>query len=98
MHFCFPLNVDPDILLVNPARAEDKAYSEERVVRLADLNLNDSDGIETLYRRIEHAANTVCGWAGPVAPDRRHIGGLPVWRVLRPDWRLAAFRRKKDVA
>jgi len=57
------------ILLVDTAQAEDKAYSEQRVVRVADLNLNDSDGVEALYRRIQLAANAVCAWPGPVAPE-----------------------------
>ena len=57
------------ILLVHPAQAEDKAYTEQRVVRVSDLNLNDSNGVEALYQRIQVAANAVCGWAGPVAPD-----------------------------
>jgi UrcA family protein len=57
------------ILLVNTAQAEDKVYSEQRLVRIADLNLNDSDGVEALYQRIQGAANAVCGWPGPVAPE-----------------------------
>jgi UrcA family protein len=61
------------ILLVNTAQAEDKTYSEQRVVRVADLNLNDSQGVEALYQRIQGAANAVCGWAGPVAPEWWHM-------------------------
>jgi UrcA family protein len=57
------------ILLVNTAQAEDKAYTAQQVVRVADLNLNDSDGVEALYRRIQGAAKVVCGWPGPVAPE-----------------------------
>jgi UrcA family protein len=57
------------ILLVNTAQAEDKAYFQQREVRFADLNLNDSDGVEALYKRIQNAANAVCGWSGPVAPE-----------------------------
>jgi UrcA family protein len=61
------------MLLVDTAQAEDKTYSEQRVVRIADLNLNDSDGVEALYRRIQGAANVVCGWPGPVAPEWWHL-------------------------
>jgi UrcA family protein len=56
-------------LLVDTAQAEDRVYSEQRVVRIADLNLNDNAGVETLYQRIQAAANAVCGWPGPVAPE-----------------------------
>src|SRR3981081_1868555 len=61
------------ILLVNTAQAEDKTYAEQRVVRIADLNLTDSEGVEALYQRIQGAANKVCGWAGPVAPEWWHM-------------------------
>lgn len=57
------------IVLAHPAQAENKADTAERLVRVSDLNLNDSDGVEVLYQRIRVAANAVCGWAGPVAPD-----------------------------
>lgn len=57
------------MLLVDSAQAQDRVYSEQRLVRFADLNLNDSDGVEALYRRIQGAAKAVCGWPGPVAPE-----------------------------
>jgi UrcA family protein len=57
------------MLLVDSAQAQDKVYSAQRLVRFADLNLNDRDGVEALYRRIQGAAKVVCGWPGPVAPE-----------------------------
>ena len=57
------------ILLVDTAQAEDKVYSQQRVVNFADLNLNNSDGVEALYQRIQDAAKRVCGWNGPVVPE-----------------------------
>jgi UrcA family protein len=58
------------ILVLNTAQAEDQAgVLRQQVVRLADLDLNKNDDVATLYKRIQIAANKVCGWMGPVAPD-----------------------------
>jgi UrcA family protein len=47
------------------ARAGDAGYDvPQQVVRFADLNLNSMEGASTLYRRIEQAAERVCG--GPL--------------------------------
>jgi UrcA family protein len=35
--------------------------TRERVVKYADLNLNNPAGVQTLYRRINAAARAVCG-------------------------------------
>ena len=41
---------------VAPALAQ-----ESRTVRYGELNLNDDDGADTLIRRVEQAADVVCG-------------------------------------
>ena len=58
------------MLLVGSAKAEDQAgYLRQSVVHFADLDLNSSDDLTSLYRRIQNAAKQVCGWPGAVAPD-----------------------------
>jgi UrcA family protein len=47
-------------LLCGNAIAGERA-TLERVVRYADLNLNNPAGVQTLYRRISAAARAVCG-------------------------------------
>jgi UrcA family protein len=52
------------------ARAGDAAYDvPKQVVKYADLNLNSLEGASILYRRIEQAAERVCG--GPL--DMREL-------------------------
>jgi UrcA family protein len=46
-------------LLCGNAVAKDVV--KERVVRYADLNLNNPAGVQALYRRITAAARSVCG-------------------------------------
>ena len=44
------------------ARAGDAGYDvPKQAVKFADLNLNSLEGASTLYRRIEQAAEHVCG-------------------------------------
>jgi UrcA family protein len=44
------------LLSATPALAQ-----ESRTVKYGELNLNAADGADTLIRRVEHAADVVCG-------------------------------------
>jgi UrcA family protein len=63
----------------DPSSAQRFSESSEVVVRYADLNLAAAPGIETLYRRIEQAGETVCG----PRPDRRAFKLDALWNDCR---------------
>lgn len=46
------------------AMAEEQVRSE--IVKFHDLNVNTSDGVQTLYRRIHAAAKRVCSQTDPI--------------------------------
>lgn len=60
----------------NIARADTFGDARSETVRFADLNINNSPGVETLYRRLSIAAKSVCRESEPgrslalVAPHR----------------------------
>ncbi len=58
-------------LVVSNARADDVQFRSE-TVKFHDLNVNTSEGIEALYRRIHAAAERVCSpgsnWVYPLGP------------------------------
>jgi UrcA family protein len=43
------------------AHADDRDDAPKQTVRYDDLNLSTQAGLQTLYRRIQHAARSVCG-------------------------------------
>ncbi|HEV7611185.1 MAG TPA: UrcA family protein [Steroidobacteraceae bacterium] len=50
------------VLVIPPGVcAESPGQLPTKLVRFADLNLHDRDGVELLYRRIQGAARDVCG-------------------------------------
>ena len=45
----------------SPVRADSVAETSTKIVHFADLNINNRQGVEVLYGRIQGAARDVCG-------------------------------------
>lgn len=43
------------------AQADERGETRTQLVRFADLNLGSEAGLQALYRRLENAADNVCG-------------------------------------
>ena len=62
----------PMVMLYNAARADEPENTvPHKVVSFRDLNLSSPEGVAVLYRRINSAAQEVCG-----SPDRYDLSQL----------------------
>jgi UrcA family protein len=71
------------LIAVSPALAESPRAAEvpSVTVRYADLNLDQQAGVKQLHKRLQVAAENVCGT--PVSPGRRFVSDA--WKVCVED-------------
>lgn len=61
------------LTLSTPAGADPQEIQLSTTVRFADLNLDSPEAIETVYRRLSHAASVVC----------EPLEGRALWRISK---------------